>query len=256
MQGHNRAGLSWDGPMIDNAAEEMQKWMEMRLTFACHCSSQNIFCQLFAKILHPHLCVGEDGEGMEQGFSVAGQDLLFASIILLSDLFLNTLLLLQYASACLKLHFVPRSCAEKVVTWEFSQNNIFAQPPTTEWWKKIKSFHFKAHIVKNRLFWTFGFYRRKPSLKTSNQRKFCWEISTYRNHHSDLTSHFTHIIRISHYTSLTVLTFTSLITHTRHLTTSLRSRISYCPHQSHLTLHLSLFLPGAVFDDTGGLFSW
>ena len=99
MQGHNRAGPSWDGPMIDNAVQETQKWMEMRLTFACHCSSQNIFCQLFAKILHPHLWVGEDGEGMEQGFSVAGQDLLFALIILilLSDLFLNTLLLLQYA---------------------------------------------------------------------------------------------------------------------------------------------------------------
>ena len=25
-----------------------------------------------AKILHPHLCVREDGQGMEQGFSVAG----------------------------------------------------------------------------------------------------------------------------------------------------------------------------------------
>lgn len=134
MQGHNRAGLSWDGPVIDNAAQEMQKWMEMRLTFACHCSSQNFFCQLFAKILHPHLCVGEDGEGMEQGFSVAGHDLLFASIILLSD-FLWTL------SSCSRMLMAP--LRSEVVRRETGHmgifpNNIFRQPPTTEWWKKIR----------------------------------------------------------------------------------------------------------------------
>ena len=81
--------------MIDNAAQETQKngnasFFRLPLLLAkpflptvCGKSES----QVFAKILHPHLCVGEDGEGMEQGFSVAGQDLLFASIILLSDFF-------------------------------------------------------------------------------------------------------------------------------------------------------------------------
>lgn len=99
MQGHNRAGLSWDGPVIDNAAQETQRDAKMNgnafffrlplllakpfLPTVCGKSES----QLFAKILRPHLCVGEDGEGMEQGFSVAGQDLLFASTILLSYIF-------------------------------------------------------------------------------------------------------------------------------------------------------------------------
>ena len=150
MQGHNRAGLSWDGPMIDNAAEEMQKWMKMRLTFACHCCSQNIFCQLFAKILHPHLCVGEDGEGMEQGFSVAGQDLLFASIIQLFEDFIA-------APECIRMPAAP--LRSEVVRQESGRMGIFPKQylrsATDDWMMEksqaipFQSTHCEERIIQN-----------------------------------------------------------------------------------------------------------
>lgn len=153
MQGHNRAGLSWDGPMIDNAAEEMQKWMKMRLTFACHCCSQSIFCQLFAKILHPHLCVGEDGEGMEQGFSVAGQDLLFASIILLSEFFDH----FTAAPECFRMPTAP--LRSEVVRRESGRMGIFPKQylrsATDDWMMEknqaipFQSTHCEERIIQN-----------------------------------------------------------------------------------------------------------
>ena len=58
----DRQRSSRDAKMNGNAS-----YFRLPLLFAKH-----FVLPAVAKILHPHLCVGEDGQGMEQGFSVAG----------------------------------------------------------------------------------------------------------------------------------------------------------------------------------------
>lgn len=265
MQGHNRAGLSWDGPVIDNAAQEMQKWIKnsMRLTFACHCCSQNLFCQLF--ILHPHLWVGEDGEGMEQGFSVAGQDLLFALIrlILLSDLFLNTLLLLQNASL-----------RSQVVRRESGHMGIFPKQylrsATDDWMmEKIK------HSISKHTLWrtdysepsvsTEGSRVWKPLIKGNLVEKFPpkgnYNLTTslrchisLHPHHSDFALYITRIthIHIAHHSP-------------RVMWWDVASQISITFHRTHVTFRarrslwwywMAIFMAGAISIILGFYFSW
>ena len=181
--------------------------------------------QVFAKILHPHLCVGEDGEGMEQGFSVAGQDLLFASIILLSDFFWTLY-------CCSRMLMAP--LRPEVVRRETGHMGIFPKQylrsATDDWMmEKIR------HSTSKHTLWrtdysepsvfTEGSLVWKPLIKGNMVEKFPPDGIGTSPHHSDLTSHFTRRFRITH----------SHYSHSHH--SSLTPRIS--PHHSDLASHIT-----------------
>lgn len=165
--------------------KETQKWMEMHFSFACHCCSQNLFCQLFAESQKAN-CLRKSYVPISalvrtvRAWSKASVWLV--RIYCLHQQFSFHIFFEHFTAApeCFRMLIAP--LRSEVVRRESGHMGIFPKQylrsATDDWtMEKNQAFHFKAHIVKNGLFRTFGFCRRNPSLKTSNQRKFSWDIS-------------------------------------------------------------------------------